>query len=153
MNFPHATLAWTHDGKWLIVPDFSPAAGQAAGLFLLSVESGEKQRLTSTKHFDESPSLSPDGRTLAFVRGLEEGQDVYLLSLTEGLQAQGEPERLTYENRLVESPVWTRDGKEIVFSSGGWWGERSMRRIAVGERGARLPIAPAQHLSARMLQP
>ncbi len=142
MNFPHATLAWTHDGKWLIVPDFSPAAGQAAGLFLLSVESGEKQRLTSTKHFDESPSLSPDGRTLAFVRGLEEGQDVYLLSLTEGLQAQGEPERLTYENRLVESPVWTRDGKEIVFSSGGWWGERSMRRIAVGERGSPTTYRP-----------
>jgi Tol biopolymer transport system component/DNA-binding winged helix-turn-helix (wHTH) protein len=133
-NFPHATLTWTHDGKSLIVPDRD---GQPGGLFLLSLESGEMRRLTSTKRWDEFPSLSPDGRTLAFVRALEIGnQDVYLLSLAEGLQAQGEPKRLTYENRLVESPVWTRDGKEILFSSGGFWGERSIRRIAVGERGS-----------------
>ncbi len=137
MNFPHETLAWTHDGKWLIVPDW-PGAGQPAGLFLVSVDSGEKRRLTSAEYGDEFPSLSPDGRTLAFVRALADGlhQDVYLLSLTKGFEAPGEPQRLTYENRLVESPVWTRDGKEIVFSSGGWWGERNTRRIAVSERGS-----------------
>jgi Tol biopolymer transport system component len=110
---------------------------------LVSVDSGEKRRLTSTKRWDEYPSLSPDGRTLAFVRGFELGnQDVYLLPLTSGFQAQGEPERLTYENRLVESPVWTRDGKEILFSSGAWWGERSIRRIALSERGGPTSYRP-----------
>ena len=142
MNFPHSTLAWTRDGKWLIVPDW-PGEGQNSGIFLISVESGEKRRLTSTKRFDEFPSPSPDGRTLAFVREFETGnQDIFLLSLSEGFEAQGEPERLTYENRLVESPVWTRDGKEILFSSGGWWGERSIRRIAVGERGTGTSYRP-----------
>jgi len=134
MNFPHSTLAWTPGGKWLIVPDF-PGGGQPPGLFMVSVDAGEKRRLTSSPDWDEDPALSPDGHTLAFVRQIDVGiTDVYGLSLKEDLQPQGEPERLTYENRLVQSPVWTRDGKEIAFSSGHWWGERSIRRIAVTER-------------------
>jgi len=134
LNYPHCTLAWTPDSRWLVVPDY-PGPNQPSGLFLLSVDTGEKRRLTSVDGWDEQPALSPDGRTLAFVRASDIGLgDIYRLSLTENFQAHGEPERLTFENRLVESPVWTRDGKEIVFSSGPWLGERSIRRVLAAER-------------------
>jgi len=142
MNYPHRTLAWAPDGRWLIVPD-DPGGGQPPGLFLVSVDTGEKRRLTSAPGWDADPALSPDGRTLAFVREVDVGlDDVYRLSLTQALQPQGEPERLTYENRLVQSPVWTRDGKEIVFSSGAWWGERNMRRVVVTERSSQSGYRP-----------
>jgi Tol biopolymer transport system component len=79
---------------------------------------------------DVYPALSPDGRTMAFVRLQELGfGDVYLLSLDEHLQPQGEPERLTYEDLMVQSPVWTRDGKEIFFSTGAMLSERSIRSV------------------------
>ncbi len=151
LNYPHNTLAWTLDSKWLVLSD-EPGSGQAPGLFLLSVDTAEKRRLTSVPAgawerfglgWDEHPALSPDGRTLAFVRHLDLGLgDVYRLSLTEDPQPQGEPERLTFEDRQVQSPVWTRDGKEIVFSSGAWMGERRILRIVVAERGLRSGYRP-----------
>ncbi len=67
----HSGLAWTADSQWLIVGDTPP--GEAAGLFLLSPDSGQKRRLTSAPDEAEAdcdPSLSPDGRRLAFKRYL-----------------------------------------------------------------------------------
>jgi Tol biopolymer transport system component len=135
LNYPHSTLAWTPDGGWLLLPDHQCTPDCALqGLFALSVDTGEKRRLTSCPESlwgDEEPALSPDGRTLTFVRMQELGiGDVYLLPLGENLQPQGEPERLTYENLWVQSPVWTRDGKEIFFSTGAILGERSIRSVS-----------------------
>ena len=42
---PSYGLAWTPDGKYLIVSD-RPAPSGSTGLFLLSVDTGEKRRLT-----------------------------------------------------------------------------------------------------------
>jgi serine/threonine protein kinase/WD40 repeat protein len=136
-------LAWTPDSSRLIVHD-EPGAGEPAGLFLLSVDTGEKRQLTSEGgRWDVDPALSPDGRTLAFVRHVELGvSDVYRLSLTENLQPQGELKRLTFENREVTTPVWTRDGNEILFSSGPWLGERRVRRILVSEPASRTAYRP-----------
>ena len=92
------------------------------GLFLLSVESGERRRLTSAQEkvfFDIQPAFSPDGGTLAFVREVAVGlRDIYLLTLSEDFQPIGEPKRLTFENRMTFRPVWTLAGHEIIFSSG-----------------------------------
>jgi serine/threonine protein kinase/WD40 repeat protein len=138
-------LAWTPDSSRLIVHD-RPGPGEPGGLFLLSVDAGEKRRLTSVPaggRWDVDPALSPDGRTLAFVRHIDLGVgDVYRLSLTENLQPQGEPKRLTFENREVDTPVWTRDGNEILFSSGPWLGERRVRRILVSEAASRTAYPP-----------
>jgi Tol biopolymer transport system component len=135
LNYPDSTLAWSLDGGWLVLPDHPCTENCAApqGLFAFSVDTGERRRLTSCPEnmwADVYPALSPDGRTMAFVRLQELGfGDVYLLSLDEHLQPQGEPERLTYEDLMVQSPVWTRDGKEIFFSTGAMLSERSIRSV------------------------
>jgi Tol biopolymer transport system component/DNA-binding winged helix-turn-helix (wHTH) protein len=126
-------LAWTPDGKWLVVTDRN---SDSEPLFLLSAESGERRRLTSspdTASLDSQPAFSPDGRTLAFIRQVAVGvRDVYLLTLSEELQPIGEPKRLTFENRLTFRPVWTPAGREIIFSSGRFLDPNLFRIAASG---------------------
>jgi len=115
-------LTWTPNGESLIVSDRNSDSGQLC-LFLLSVESGEKRRLTSPSEkavIDSQPAFAPDGRTLAFIResSTAGARDIYLLPLSENLQPIGEPKRLTFDSQMTFRPVWTAEGREIVFSSG-----------------------------------
>jgi hypothetical protein len=57
-------LAWTRDGKWLVVTD-DGRGQEPKGLFLLSLQTGERRRLTSIPSV--SPAVSPDGRRVVFV--------------------------------------------------------------------------------------
>ncbi len=121
-------LAWTRDGKWLVVSD-QGRGQEPGGLFLVSIETGERRRITSVP--SSSPAVSPDGRRLAFV-GIHQTSlhDVYLLNLSEDLRPLGEPARLTSLNQDLASPVWTPDGREILFSSGWHGSQRRLWRIA-----------------------
>ena len=107
-------MSWSPDGRFLAVVDqATPADGY--GIFLVSVEDGEKQRLTSAppSSADFSPAFSPDGKTLAFIRssGLS-SEDIYLISAQGGT-----PRRLTADEGRITSLTWTADGREIVFPS------------------------------------
>jgi len=132
--FCDSGLAWSADGRWLIVAD--RPRNEPAGLFLLSPESGEKRRLTSSPAgADWNPAPSPDGRTVAFTRTVYNGNaDVHLLRLGSDWAAEGEPQRLTFENREAGSPAWTSEGREILFSQGNWTSERQLWRLSVGAR-------------------
>jgi Tol biopolymer transport system component/predicted Ser/Thr protein kinase len=122
-------LSWSPDGKFLAVSDrTSPEEPWA--IFLVSVESGEKERLTSPPPqslADHSPAFSPDGRTLAFVRqSAVVLADVYLVQVD-----GGEPRRLTFNDQTTRGLAWTPDGREIVFSSNpGGGSNRSLWRIS-----------------------
>lgn len=121
-GFPRRLLAWSPDGQWLAT-SISVSPDQPASLFLISLATGERRRLTYPPARawtgDIEPAFSPDGRTLAFRRvfGLG-GGDLYLLPLTTELAPEGEPRRLTSGNQLALSPTWTPDGREIIFGSG-----------------------------------
>ena len=120
-------LAWTPDGKWLIVGD-EAHGGEPAGLFLLSPDSGARRRLTTGRSL--SPAPSPDGSRLAFVRlAGTRISDLYLLELSDSFAPHGEPRRLTSLNANVKSPAWCPDGHEITFTSGGHEYARGLWRI------------------------
>jgi Tol biopolymer transport system component len=114
------SLAWTPDSNHLVVLDKS-SADEPVGLFLLSIETGDKQRLTqppSTSVGDSGPAISPDGRMLAFTRTTGTVvNDLYVAELSPKLSAQGDPRRLTFDNRRTYNPAWLPDGREIIFSS------------------------------------
>lgn len=85
-------LSWAPNGKWLLVPDGSLAnVGATVGLSLVSVETGEKHRLTQppASNDDLSPSMSPDMKHLVFARYTGAVSDLYALDLskTSGPQA------------------------------------------------------------------
>ena len=129
---PHlrAGLSWSPDGKFLAVSDRT-SPQEPFAIFLVSVESGEKRRLTSPPAqslADHSPAFSPDGRTLAFVRqSAVVVADVYLVQV-----GGGEPWRLTFNDTWTRGLAWTPDGSEIVFSStpGGGFSNSSLWRIS-----------------------
>jgi Tol biopolymer transport system component/DNA-binding winged helix-turn-helix (wHTH) protein len=113
-------LAWHPQGEFLVVADRSSPADPFS-LFLLSIETREKRRLTQPRltqppvqYFgDWNPAFSPDGKTLAFTRA-ENGisLDIYLVPV-----GGGEPQRLTFDRAHLKSLAWTPDGREIVFLS------------------------------------
>ena len=113
-------LNWSPDSKHLIIVD-RRVREEPTGLFVLSVETGEKRSLISppAKSIGDSvPTFSPDGRTLAFLRSPSHTvHDLYLLAISEDLRPQGEPRRLTFDNGWIVGAAWIPDGHEIVFSS------------------------------------
>jgi serine/threonine protein kinase len=135
-------LAWCPDSNCLVVTD-SPGGGQPAALFVVSLETGEKRRLTNPRppaSGDANPAVSPDGSWLVFRRsasGLFSGE-LYRLPLGRGLTAVGEPRRLTPAALDANYPTWMPDSREILFSAkGSLW-----RLVVPGESTpARLPFA------------
>jgi len=83
-------LSWSADEKYLALIDKS-APRDPYSIFLLSVETGEKQRLTSPPSGylgDRSPRFSPDGKTVAFLRDSSAvTADVYVVPMN----ADGRP--------------------------------------------------------------
>ena len=121
----YRNLAFSRDGNWLITPDAEPGLPgwqeRRTGLVMFSVENGSRRPLTLPPPgdaVDVNPAVSPDGRTLAFVRGPYRSSDLYILALDPSLSAPGEPRRLTSWKRFTANPAWTADGREIIVSSG-----------------------------------
>jgi Tol biopolymer transport system component len=148
LMWEHPSLDWTPDAKHLAVQD-GPLDGSHVALYLLSLDTGEKQRLTQPPPKipgDSTPAFSPDGRMLAFTRqtGIAVS-DLYVVPLSGTFIPQGEPRRITFENRRSNHPAWMPGGRELVFYSNrdggdGLWrvaadGGSPPRRLPLGEGG------------------
>jgi len=111
-------LSWSPDGKWLAFAE-KPSEGQPAHIVRLSLETLERERLTTPPEHsqgDHSPALSPDGTLLAFVRssaGDGRNSDLWVQPV-EG----GQPRQLTNGSYdFCHSLAWTPTGKEVVFTA------------------------------------
>jgi Tol biopolymer transport system component len=85
------------------------------GIFLLSLESGEKRRLTAPRADDWGdifPQFSPDGRSVAFARDRSYQSDIYLVPV-----GGGKPWLLVTGNIATVGLDWTPDGREIIFGA------------------------------------
>ncbi len=140
---------WSPDGNWIVVPRRESRAVRAA-LVRVSVATGRATpigppRPEAAKQTDATPALSPDGRTLAFVRGLNVfAGDIWALPLTKDLDPAGEPVQLTKEGWTATQLAWTPDGKRIVFSTGGGGWSASPGLMVI-------PASPAPGEKARRL--
>jgi serine/threonine protein kinase len=107
-------MDWWPDGTHLIVADKVASQDPRPSILLLSIEDGEKKVLASPPGpFLAYPTLSPDGKLLAFAQGAGYlAQDIFVLPVS-----GGEPRRITFDRRLIGGLTWTRDGKGIAFSS------------------------------------
>src|SRR5262249_2807698 len=93
-----AYIAWCPDSSCLVVTD-EPDDQQPFGIFVLSIDTGEKRPLVTPPSGivgDANPVISPDGRSLVFQRFTSgAGADLDWLALGPGFTAAGEPQRLT----------------------------------------------------------
>ncbi|MFL5614732.1 MAG: S9 family peptidase [Gemmatimonadaceae bacterium] len=90
-------------------------------LSLFDVETKKSETLTSGLDDDDSPSWSPDGRMIAFIRGpiaapdTSRDDDVYVVEARAG----STPKRLTtFEGPDTGRPAWSPDGKWLAFLRG-----------------------------------
>ncbi len=112
-------LSWSPDGRFIAVAGVAKA-GEAAGVFLISTESGELTRLTSLPVGFASegyPAYSPDGTRLAFARFRSTfNAAILVLHLNLDGTARGEPQRLTPDDWPMGGLDWF-DDSNLVFSA------------------------------------
>ena len=130
--------AWTPDSQSLLVGDRTP---NGTAVFQHILQSGARRQLTwpSSGFDDRFPGVSPDGKTLAFVRWSQSDQAALFLVPTGG----GEATRRTEWSPGIGSVTWTPDGRDILYSQADTSGIRIFRIAALGhEPGAIVPGIP-----------
>lgn len=130
-NREEPRTTWTADGTALLMSHapslFTPDGWRIARV---DIATGAMTALTQPPPGivgDHSPVVSPDGRSVAFVRRISGGaSDIHVAPLT------GErPRRITFDEADVMGIDWSNDGRSILFSSdraGGY----TLWRVAAG---------------------
>ena len=119
-DFQHSSpAAWHPDGTHLVFsanrnPDVLDYRNSE--LYLASVPTGAIRALTDRPGPDTSPTVSPDGRLVAFV-GYEDRTRTYQVSRLQVMNLDGSGHRtLTAAlDRSVSNPVWAADGSGLYF--------------------------------------
>ena len=114
-------LSWSPDSRILVVTA-SSSADTPAILTAVDVATGEARPITAAPppgRNDSLPSVSPDGKMVAFVRsgGSQTGQ-LYVQALAAGFASVGESRRLEGAGRLYHGVAWTPDGRDLMVSAG-----------------------------------
>jgi serine/threonine protein kinase len=152
------SLTWSPDSKWMVV--FDQPAGQAGGLWLLSIDGRQPRRLTSvaggSAPLDRAPAFASDGSSLAFVRRVaNNSEDLYLLPLGADLWPAAEPQQITRAKQAVSGLAWAEDRRGLIYSTGPPGNENLWRTSIFGVPYARrlteqadilnLAISPRSH--------
>jgi len=139
---------WSSDGKQLIFAGrgSSDARGR---LYSFSVSNGQLRPLTDPpeSQFDLSPVVSPDGKSLAFLRAQNRGWSIIVMPFPEGnAKVILGPERDVERAGLA----WESDRRYLIYRSthGGLWevpasGGQS-RRLRVGSDSADFPAVSSR---------
>ena len=126
-------LTWERSGKALIV-SHQDKPGDAPRLVRVSLDNGQTETITSGSEGrgDLSPSLSPDGRVLAFARRGGGGPgSLFTVKLSSDGMPVSEPQLAGIDRAGTEMcPAWTPDSAEIVFASGGLVVQQGLWRVS-----------------------
>jgi len=107
---PILSPAWSPDGRSLAYVSFH--SGLPA-IYLQTVRTGERTRVSAYSGINGAPSFSPDGSRLAVALSRRDGNvDIYQLTL-----ASKELKRLTDDPAIDTEPAWSPDGRSIYFTS------------------------------------
>jgi Tol biopolymer transport system component len=114
-------ISWSPDGRFIAMSD-TDRGQEVAGVFLFSLETGERQRLTSPPNQipgDLCPTFSPDGQYLAFMRVTSDiTGDLYLRNSAGDVQQLTSDGRLRlYDQGVIGGLTWTPDSQTIIYSS------------------------------------
>lgn len=127
-NFPHGNLpfggggspVWTPDGKYLLFSanlrpdyDYEPLNTE---VYQVAVADGVTKQLTDRKGPDNSPAISPDGKTIAYV-GFDDHYQGHQTTHLYLMNRDGSNPRVAIPklDRDVENPHWAMDGSGVYF--------------------------------------
>ncbi len=114
-GLPYRHLDWSPDGAYLVVDD-AASAREPLGVFLVSLATGAKKRLTQPDEIiigDVDPHFSPDGTLVSFIRAFHRARQELFTVPAGG----GAPVQLTSDGRQVTGQDWMPDGRRLAISS------------------------------------
>jgi TolB protein len=129
---PLMSPAWSPDGRRIAYVSFE--GGQAA-IYVQTLRTGTRERVSMRPGVNQSPAFSPDGRQLALVLSMgETSLNIYTLDLTSQVLS-----RVTNSPAIDTEPVWSADGRSIFFMSDRAGGPQIYRVAAqAGARAERI---------------
>lgn len=144
-NYVYTYFDWTSDGNGLITSDRISKDSGAFALTFWNLASGAKTPLhypRTSLDQDLEAHYSPNGRWLAFRRGLAPYSDLMVMPVS-----GGEVRQLTQLTTRIRGYTWTSDSSALVFSSAQ---SGQFELYAVGLDGAvqRLGVGPAEYPDA-----
>ena len=108
------------DGKWLgysvttVHLDQNKTTGE---LWLQKISGGEPQMLSVAQPGDSGLQFAPDGHSMLFLSGRENGQQIWLADFDPVTGATSNAKKLTAMATKADNAVWSPDGHSVVFTS------------------------------------
>ncbi len=117
-SFNDGSPEWSRDGRSLVFssnrhPDweYDPANSE---IYEVSLNGGEPHALTDRQGPDSDPTVSPDGRLIAYL-GYDDRYQGYQVTRLYVMNRDGSGSRVVTASfdRDIESPAWSRDGRSL----------------------------------------
>lgn len=107
---PLMSPAWSPDGQSLAYVSFE---NKMAAIFVQTLRTGERRRVSARAGINGAPAWSPDGSTLALTLSRKDGDvDIYTLNLASQLLT-----RMSFDPGIDTEPTWSLDGRKLYFNS------------------------------------
>ncbi len=107
---PLMSPGWSPDGQSLAYVSFE---SKASAIYVQTLRSGERRRVSARAGINGAPAWSPDGKTLALTLSRKDGDvDVYTLGLNSQVLT-----RMTFDPGIDTEPTWSTDGNKLYFMS------------------------------------
>ena len=143
VNPQHHRLDWSADSRWLVLAQRGESGGPDR-IYALAVDTQEQRPLSSPKtgEFDNSPSVSSDGRLLAFIRDASQfSSSIVVLPLGSDFRLSGPERRLEIPEFAATStalnfPSWV-SSRDLIVNV--WNGRQNRRLWRVSVSGRRKP--------------
>ena len=111
----------TQGGDLVLTPRFSPKAQEITYMsyangeprvYLLKLQTGQRQLVGQSSSMTFSPRFSPNGRLVVFSRNTDGVSNIHAMDIQTGREA-----RLTNSSAIDTAPSYAPDGSRIVFES------------------------------------
>ncbi len=106
---PILSPSWSPDGSRVAYMSFQ---GKRAGIYVQTLESGDRKKVSEFPGLNSAPAFSPDGRKLVLTLSRDGNPEIYIANLR-----SGELERMTNHFAIDTEPSWSPDGRSIMFTS------------------------------------
>ncbi len=140
---PIMSPAWSPDSRQLAYVSFE---GDKSSIFVQTLRSGNRFRVSSKPGINGAPSFSPDGRKLVVtLGGLDGNLDIHVLDINSRRTTQ-----LTTHRAIDTEGTWSPDGRWIYFTSDRSGGPQVYRVAATGGTPERVTFEGSYNARPRL---